>query len=100
MSNLVSDPMSNLVSAPTGAPIRKIMIAFIAAIVLKVINTVLPAVFPFLLTSPIYAPIYMEFLTWAPLIAAYAGYNAKEWPSSIPPQGEQPNLYGRAVPKP
>jgi hypothetical protein len=79
--------MTDLVTQPTGAPLRKIMVAFVAALALKAINTTIPALFPAVLSSPVWAPLYLEFLTWAPFIAAWAGYQAKEWPSSTP-QGQ------------
>jgi hypothetical protein len=74
--------VTELVTQPTGAPLRKIMIAFVAALILKAINTTIPALFPGVMSHPAIAPLYMEFLTWAPFIAAWAGYQAKEWPAS------------------
>lgn len=71
--------MAELVNQPTGAPTRKVFMTFVTALGLVFITKTLPVLIPAITNNPAIQPLYMELLTWAPIIAAQAGYSAKEW---------------------
>ena len=72
--------MTELVNQPTGAPTRKVCGSFVVAIGFAFLTKSLPVLFPAILENPAIQPLYMELLTWIPLMVAAAGYSLKEWP--------------------
>lgn len=82
---LSEKPMTDLVSQPTGAPIRKVLVGFIWAFGLTFIMKSVPELIPEVLAHPAVTPLWDQLVTFAPIIAVAAGYQAKEWPTSNVP---------------
>lgn len=85
-----------LVEQPTGAPTRKTFGGFVTAIVMAFMTKTVVALYPDLLNpqNP-WQPLYVELLTWLPIIVPTIQYQLKEWatpPVAIVPPSNEPTV--------
>jgi len=85
-----------LVEQPTGAPTRKTAGGFVVAIVMAFATKTAIALWPDLLNpaNP-WQPLYVELLTWLPIIVPSIQYRLLEWatpPVAIVPASDTPTV--------
>lgn len=71
-------PEKELISLPAEQPTRKVFFGALAAIGLVFVNKTVPNLYPEVIASPAWGPLYAEFLVYAPIIAMSVAYFIRE----------------------